>query len=157
VVAIASVGPRLGGRLEQDGDGLLGDLVHLGQGLGQVPPAGDPLLVEGGLAFGQAAGDRLAADDSAPLPVGAVQLGWVGLAAAAQLATGHEAADHAARADEAGVGQVRGQPLQPELAGLEAAGLRRCHRDARISPCLTATTLPDIRPLPRSPSAAEDR
>jgi len=44
VVAIASVGPRLGGRLEQDGHGLLGDLIRLGQGLGQAPPAGDPLL-----------------------------------------------------------------------------------------------------------------
>ena len=115
------------GLAEQDGGGLLGDLVHLGQSPGDAPPIGDPLLVETSLFGVEAAGGGLAGEDTGPLPVGPVELRRVGLAAAAGLAARYEAVDHATGADEAGRWEKGGQLLEAGLVGAQAACISGCH------------------------------
>lgn len=66
--------------------GFVGDAAHLCDEVLEVSVVVDPFLVEGGLFGGESSVDGFAPDFGGPLPVGAVQLGWVGVAAAVGLA-----------------------------------------------------------------------
>src|SRR5664279_567756 len=69
----------------------------------------DPLLVELGLGRGEPSVDGLGVDLRGPLPVGAVQLGRVGVAAAARLAAAVVSLGQAAGGDVADVGELGGE------------------------------------------------
>jgi len=66
---------------------------HRWRDLAEAAVVGDPLGVVRGLAVGEAAGDGLASDLGGPLVVGAVQVGWVGVAAAARAGAAGAALD----------------------------------------------------------------
>ena len=102
-------GCRLGGGClcEKHLGGLFRELLHLVQDGVEPLAIGDPFLVEAGLVFGESSG--LAGDFGAPLPVGSMQLGRVGTASAAGVATGHEAVYETAFGDEADVAELAGE------------------------------------------------
>ena len=70
---------------------------------------GDPFLVEVRFAFGDSAGDGLAVDLGGPLPVRAVGLGRITMAAAARRAASVVTGRDAAGRDEPDVGQLTGE------------------------------------------------
>ena len=72
------------------GDGE-GEVFQLGDQLAQPAVVVDPLLVVVDLVVGDQAADGLAGPLAGPLPVRAVQLGRVGVAAAAGIAAAHAA------------------------------------------------------------------
>jgi hypothetical protein len=76
------------------------DLFHLGDDVFEVPPVGDPALVEFGFALVEPAAHGLAGNRSALLVVGAVALWRVALAAAARVPTRGVAVHDTALADE---------------------------------------------------------
>jgi hypothetical protein len=95
--------------LEQDLGRLFADLLHLGDDAGEATAVGDPLLVEAGLALAQPSGDGLAGVPSGPLPVGAVKLRRVGIAATARGSAVGVSENYAALADEAEIEDLEGE------------------------------------------------
>jgi len=97
------------GLLEQDLRGQPTDFLYLGDDGGEAAAVGDPLLVEAGLALAQPSGDGLAGVPSGPLPIGAVKLRRVGIAATARGSAVGVSEDHAALADEAEIEDLEGE------------------------------------------------
>ena len=120
-VVLSEWGPP--GLFEEELCGLLGDLFDVGDDLAQAASVGDPVLVEGDLLVGDPRVMVLPATARAPLPVGSVELGGVGLAAAAGIAAGGVALDQAAGGDEADVGELGGEPLELGLVAGQALGV----------------------------------
>ena len=108
------------GLLEKDFGCLLADLFHLGDDTGEAAAVGDPLLVEASLGLGEAAGDGLAGVVAGPLPVGAMGLRRIGVAAVARGAAGGVAEDDTALADEAEFGDLAGEIAVAALEFVEA-------------------------------------
>src|SRR5579859_7125627 len=102
------------------GDGLA-ECLEFGDEGAQPPVVVEPGLVVLELVVGQEPGDGLAVDFAGPLVVGAVQLRWVGVAAAARVA-----AAHGPFGEGAGQREGQGGDLGGDLggAGLLAAGGR---------------------------------
>jgi hypothetical protein len=76
-----------GGCLGEENRGRLGgDLLHLAEELLGAPSVVDPLLVSGDLLGSDQAGDGLTLDESAPLPIRAMELGRLGATLAARVA-----------------------------------------------------------------------
>ena len=94
---------------EEDLPGCCGHCFHPGDDPLEESPVGDPTAVELGLALVESAADGLALDGSAPLVVGPVALGRVGLASAARFAAAGLADYEAARADEVDLGELGGE------------------------------------------------
>ena len=116
-----SRGPAGFGSLQHELRGLLADLLHLGDDVGQAAAVGDPFLVERGLGFVQAPSDGSAGVIAGPLPVGAVRLGRIGVAAAAGGSAVGVAADDAALLDEAQVEDLAGELALAALKFLKSS------------------------------------
>ena len=91
------------------GDGE-GEVFQLGDQLAQAAVVVQPLPVVGDLVVGDQPADGLAAVLAGPLPVRAVQLGWVVVAAAAGPAAAHAPLDEAAWQRQAQASQLGGDP-----------------------------------------------
>ena len=89
------------------GDGQ-GKVFQLGDQLAQAAVVADPLPVVVDLVVGDQAADGLAGPLAGPLPVRAVQLRRVGVAAAAGPAAAHAPLDEGARQRQAQAGQLGG-------------------------------------------------
>ena len=108
---------------EHEFGGFGSDLSHLSDQGAVASVVGDPFGVELGLGWGEPAVDGLAVDLRGPLPVGAVRVRRVGVAAAAGLAAPVVAQREAAGADVADVGQLGGEfPVVALVGGQSLRG-----------------------------------
>jgi hypothetical protein len=100
---------------EQEFGGRGGCFSHLGDDGALASVVVDPFLVELGLALGEPSVDGLAVDLRGPLPVRAMQLGWVAMAAAVGFAAAVVAQGEAAGCDVADVGELTHHVLEAPL------------------------------------------
>jgi hypothetical protein len=114
--------------------GLGGKFSHLGQQFARLAVVGDPLLVEVGLALGEALVDGLAVDLGGEVPVGPVQTRRVAFAGAVLLATAVGAQRNAARRDEADVRQLPGELFVAALIRRQWGDRRRGHAPEHPTP-----------------------
>jgi hypothetical protein len=95
--------------------------LHFSEDLKRGAAVGDPLLIEASLRLGESAADGAAADAARPVPVGPMELVWMGVTSAGGFAAGHVTTDQSAGADKAGVGEFGCQFPEAVLEGLELA------------------------------------
>ena len=91
---------------EQEFGGFRGDLSHLGDEGAVASVVVDAFLVEPGLILGEPTIDGFAIDFRGPLPVGAMHLGRVAVAAAASVATAVVPQGEAVSCDVSDVGDL---------------------------------------------------
>ncbi len=98
------------------------DFAHLLDDVSQLAVVVDPFLVDVRLGLVESAGDGLAVDLGGPLVVGAVGLGWVGVAFAAGRGAARVAGGEAAGVDQADGGELGGDLAIALLVVGEALG-----------------------------------